>query len=168
MASLLYNLELSLLTHKVSTGSLHSSGDAGGVVSLLYILSRHYSVLRNRALPAVIEDFSKNWVCPGPLRHRKTRRKVFNGCRDTFCAVVGLVVLFLLCYNSAAPPSHWQTNGLQFLIGRIWKQLQTSRQAQYTLSTSSPELSSSWTHTWLLMLNIPASYLFAFDAELCR
>ena len=75
------------------------------MVSLLYIFSRHYSVLRNRALPAVIEQISENWFWPGPLRRRKTRRKVFNGCRDTFCAAVGLVVLFLLCSNSAAPPS---------------------------------------------------------------
>ena len=104
MASLLCTLELSLPIKSQQT-LYKLLGDAGGVVALLYILSRHYSVLWNRVLPAVTDHCSEKWVWPGPLRRGKTRRQVFKGCRDMLCIIFGLVALFLLLTNSAAPPS---------------------------------------------------------------
>ena len=123
MASLCFALQGSAYSPTQIHQTLYNFlGDAGCVVCLLYIFARHHCVLWNRALPAMIEYLSKNRVWPGPLRHRQTRRKVFKGCRDTLCITFGLVALFLLLTNSAAPPSpladkwfaaspksHWET-----------------------------------------------------------
>ena len=132
------------------------------MVSLLYILSRHYSVLRNRALPAVIEQISENWFWPGPLRRRKTRRKVFKGCRDTLCAVVGLVVLFLLCSNSAAPPSpladKWFPISHRLHLETIADKQAASKHLAHQQSSTHLQLDTC--------LATHCSYLF--DAELCR
>ena len=92
-----------LLTHKAST-PLTVFGDAGCIFCLVFILSRHHSVLWNRALPALTEFISDHWIWPGPLRRRHTRRRFFKGCRDVLGAVLGLTVLVLLLTNSAAKP----------------------------------------------------------------
>ena len=47
--------------------------DAGCIFCLVFILSRHHSVLWNRALPALTEFISDHWIWPGPLRRRRTR-----------------------------------------------------------------------------------------------
>ena len=125
--SLVWQLCFTLLSSAHSPSQFQQTrynflGDAGCVVLVLYILSRHYSVLWNRALPAVTDFFIENWIWPGPLRRRKTRKLVFKGCRDMICVIFGLAALLLLLTNAAAPPSpvadkwfaatpksHWET-----------------------------------------------------------
>ena len=70
------------------------------------------------------------------------------------CAIVGLVAVFLLLTNSATLPSPVADKWFAASPSHVQSQMQASRQALYTLCTSNPHLTCSWTHTWLLMMEM--------------
>ena len=75
------------------------------MVCLLYIITKHRTILWCRALPALSTFLQEHMWWPQPLRRRSTRRRFFQQLRHALWTIADLVLVSLLISNSLTQPS---------------------------------------------------------------